>query len=106
MKRVRINKKIKRIIDAIKPYDPERIYLIGSWARGEEDALSDVDLVLIKNTRLSFFNRMRELHKFLLADMGGVDILIYTPAEFSRMHKEGNAFIEMVIEEGALIYGG
>ncbi len=37
--------------------------------------------------------------------MGAIDILVYTPAEFEAMQQEGNAFAEMVVEEGRLIYG-
>jgi len=37
-------------------------------------------------------------------DIGGVDILVYTPKEFARMQREGNAFVEMILEEGSLIY--
>jgi hypothetical protein len=29
---------------------------------------------------------------------------VYTPAEFAAMQKDGNAFAEMIIEEGRLIY--
>jgi len=36
--------------------------------------------------------------------MGGVDVLVYTPKEFAEMRREGNAFAEMILEEGALIY--
>ncbi|MEN6317443.1 MAG: nucleotidyltransferase domain-containing protein [Syntrophaceae bacterium] len=50
-----LNTKIKRIVESLKPYEPEKIYLFGSWARGEGDSLSDLDLVLIKKTRVSFF---------------------------------------------------
>ena len=96
--------KITMILDALEPYDPERIYLFGSWARGEEDELSDVDLVLIKRTRASFFNRIRAVQKLLPADLGAVDALVYTPSEFDRMREQGNAFIETLLEEGRLIY--
>ena len=96
--------KLKRLVEALRGYDPERIYLFGSWARGEADELSDVDLVLIKKTRASFFNRLKAVHKMLPRDIGGVDILVYTPAEFARMQENGNVFAENILEEGKLIY--
>lgn len=97
--------RIRQIIQALNPYQPERIYLFGSWARGEEDDLSDLDVVVIKNTPLPFFDRLREVHSLLPAGLGAVDLLIYTPEEFAGMEKEGNAFAELIIEEGRLIYG-
>jgi hypothetical protein len=42
----------------------------------------------------------------LPTSLGGIDILVYTPQEFERMIKEGNAFAEMILEEGKPIYGG
>lgn len=97
-------KKIRNIIQALQAYDPESIYLFGSWASGEHDDMSDVDLVVIKSTDRAFFDRLREVGRLLPAEVGGVDVLVYTPQEFEVMRKEGNAFAEMVAEEGRLIY--
>ncbi len=99
-----MEKKVQRIINCLLPYQPERLYLFGSWARGEEDELSDIDLVVIKQTSSPFFDRLREATRLLPPDMGGVDILVYTPEEFEKMKEEGNAFAELIAEEGALIY--
>ena len=99
-------KQLNQIIESLQAYNPEKIYLFGSWARGEGDDLSDVDLVVIKNTKAPFFMRLRDAVKFLPVKIGGIDILVYTPEEFDRMSKQGNAFAEMILEEGQLIYGG
>lgn len=34
----------KNLIAALKPYEPEKIYLFGSWARDEQDDVSDIDI--------------------------------------------------------------
>ncbi|MFP3869978.1 MAG: nucleotidyltransferase domain-containing protein [Syntrophobacteria bacterium] len=98
--------KIEQLIEALLPYEPERIYVFGSWAYGEADDLSDLDLVVIKRTGSPFLNRLRQVGRLLPPHLGGVDILVYTPEEFAAMQKEGNAFVEMIVEEGRLIYGG
>lgn len=85
-------------------YKPERLYLFGSWARSEEDELSDLDLIVIKDTRSPFFDRLRGVSRLLPAEVGGVNILVYTLGEFAKMQKEGNAFAEMIVEEASLIY--
>lgn len=97
--------RIRQIVEALGPYQPDRIYLFGSWARGEEDDLSDVDVVVVKSTPLPFFDRLREVLRLLPAELGAVDVLVYTPEEFAAMQREGNAFAEMIVEEGRLIYG-
>jgi predicted nucleotidyltransferase len=99
-----MQKKVRQLVEYILPYEPERLYLFGSWARGEEDELSDVDMVVIKKTDTPFLERLREVAHLLPRDVGGVDILVYTPDEFISMEREGNAFVEMILEEGHLIY--
>ena len=100
-----MQRKINRVIEALQPYKPEKIYLFGSLARGEGDDLSDLDIVVIKRTRVRFLDRLRQVAGLLPLSLGGIDILVYTPQEFARMQKEGNAFVEMILDEGKLIYG-
>jgi len=97
-------KRIRQLIESLLPCDPERLYVFGSWARGEEDMLSDLDVVVIQETPLPFFERLRKVSSLLPQQMGAVDILVYTPEEFATMQREGNAFAEMIVEEGSLVY--
>jgi predicted nucleotidyltransferase len=96
--------KIRYLKEALLPYGPERIYLFGSWSREEEDELSDIDIVVIKKTEKNFFSRLRETIRLIPPDLKGVDILVYTPEEFIEMKRVGNAFAEMIMEEGIIIY--
>jgi predicted nucleotidyltransferase len=80
-----------------------RAIVFGSVARGEADAGSDLDLVIIADTPRPFFERFR--------DFAGVwdvwprlDMLIYTPEEFEQMRAEDNPFIELVLAEGRVIH--
>jgi predicted nucleotidyltransferase len=80
-----------------------RAIVFGSVARGEADAGSDLDLVIIADTPRPFFERFK--------DFAGVwevwprlDMLIYTPAEFEQMRAEGNPFIERVLAEGRVVH--
>ena len=66
--------------------------------------MSDLDLVIIKQTEVPFLDRLREVASFLPAGIGAVDILVYTPDEFVAMQQNGNAFAEMIAEEARLIY--
>jgi predicted nucleotidyltransferase len=42
--------RLRKLVEALAAYRPIRIYLFGSWASGEPDELSDIDLVIIKRT--------------------------------------------------------
>ncbi|MGQ9626367.1 MAG: nucleotidyltransferase domain-containing protein [Anaerolineae bacterium] len=95
--------KLARVIEALKEYDPERIILFGSQARGEEDSYSDLDLVLIKETQERFLDRLEKVFELVQPDFA-LDVLVYTPEEWDRMKDEGNPFVEMVLTEGKIIY--
>ncbi len=90
---------------ALRPYQPECVYLFGSWARGEADELSDLDVVLIKRTTPPFFERLREARRLVPAALGGVDLLVYTPEAYAARRRAGNACAEMIVEEGCLLDG-
>ena len=98
-------KRIQILIDHLREHSPERIYLFGSWARGEGDELSDVDLVMIMESDRPFLERSLNVMKLLPMHLGAIDLMVYTPAEFRQMLLDGNAFAEMLLEEGEVIYG-
>jgi predicted nucleotidyltransferase len=91
-------------VAALRALDPEQIFLIGSWARGEADELSDLDVVVIRQTTQPFLERLHEVARLLPADIGAVDVLVYTPEEFAAMRRDENAFARTVCEEGVLVY--
>ena len=94
---------IEEIVAALKGYDPKRVILFGSGARGEEDRYSDIDLVIIKETEERFLDRINSIYE-ILQPLCAIDVLVYTPDEFERMRQEGNPFIEKVLQEGMVIY--
>lgn len=58
-------------------------WLFGSFATGKVHAHSDIDIILVKETSVSFVERGKE---FLdLTDIfPAMDIIVYTPEEFQR----------------------
>ena len=78
-------KKVEKLLKALIPYQPEKICLIGSWARGEQDELSDIDVIIIKKTMTPFLSRLMEVAKLLPPGIGAVDVLVYTPEEYRQM---------------------
>ena len=95
---------LQAVVTALKEWGVERIYLFGSRARGEEDELSDIDLVVLRRTEQPFLERLNELATLLPKRGPAVDVLAYTPEEFDQMHRSGNALAETVLEEGLLLY--
>lgn len=99
----RVRARVRKIVNALKPYDPERIILFGSAARGDADADSDIDIAIIKNTRARFLDRLERVYDLIDLDCA-MDALVYTPKEFAEMQARENPFIESVLREGITIY--
>jgi len=83
-------------------YQPEKIILFGSMAKGQADEDSDIDLLVIKETTSSFGDRIREAVRGLKYKVP-LDIIVYTPKEIEQL-KNNNFFIHEIITEGVLLY--
>ena len=98
-----MDKSLAILLDTLKAYHPQKVILFGSAARGEADAESDLDVIVIKDTRQSFVERLETMAK--LCPIGiHADILVYTPEEIRAMVEEENPFITQALREGKLVY--
>jgi predicted nucleotidyltransferase len=76
-------------------------YLFGSWARGQADPFSDIDLIVVAPSRRPFVDRFRDFPDLLRAP-AGIDLLIYTPEEFA-CERRANRFLRHVLREARRI---
>ena len=98
-----IEDRVRIGIDRLQPLDPQRIILFGSAARGDVHDYSDIDLCVIHETSEGFTDRI--LHALtLLVDVPEAQPICYTPAEFDRMARRRNPFIERILGEGRVVY--
>lgn len=91
------------IINQLRSYQPERIILFGSYAYGQPQEDSDVDLLVIKKTTDHFHERQKKA-RLLLKSTIPVDIFVFTPEEFEEA-KQSNPFIKEAVEMGKIVYG-
>lgn len=77
--------------------------VFGSVARGQADAWSDLDLVIVADTARPFLERYRDFEG-IYDVWRRLDLLIYTPEEFAQMEAQGRLFIEHVLREGVVIH--
>jgi predicted nucleotidyltransferase len=75
------------------------ILLFGSYAKGENDAESDVDILTIS---LSKNMPVAKLSRLLKRD---VNLINFTPAQWSQQSKTNKAFYLDVILDGIVLYG-
>ncbi len=84
-------------------YNPEKIILFGSAARGDTDEYSDIDLIVVKETDQRFVQRLVDVTSFLPLDLS-IDVFVYTPQELQTMIQAGNPFIEQALKDGIVLY--
>lgn len=97
-------KELKKIVEALKAYKPEKIILFGSMLHSNKLS-NDIDLFLVKKTNFSRLGeRARKARAFLPDQKIPVDFLIYTPQEIKHEINRGNVFIAEILKKGRLLY--
>jgi len=97
----------RQIVEKIvRGYEPQAVYLFGSYAWGKPDEDSDLDLLIVKETSARRIDR--EVEAAMCFDGPArrlpVDVIVLTPEEVDRRRRRGDPFIEMVLTEGHLLY--
>jgi predicted nucleotidyltransferase len=90
----------------VTEYQPESIILFGSYAYGEPDAASDIDLLILKETDKSFPKRWAEVCE-LAADIletTPFSPLVLTPTELENRRAKGDHFFEEILTKGKVLY--
>jgi predicted nucleotidyltransferase len=92
-----------RLVDE---FEPEAIYLFGSYAWGQPEPESDLDLlVIVKNSRQKPLQRAVRAQHSLRGVPVAVDVLVKTGAEVERYRNVHASLEAQILEEGKLIYG-
>jgi predicted nucleotidyltransferase len=93
---------VRRLVEA---YQPERIYLFGSVARGEAGPDSDYDiLVVVPASDLPGYRRDQLAYRTLRGIRAAKDVLVWTREEFERRLHLPASLPATVVREGKLLY--
>jgi uncharacterized protein len=96
-----INLAIGRLV---KGFDPERIILFGSQARGTADDRSDADFLVITNLIVKRRVLMLEMDRALRGLGLARDIVVLTPEEFERDRQIPGTIARSASQEGKILY--
>ena len=89
----------------IEKYKPEKIILFGSCAAGNAGPDSDADFLIIKKeTPYMGRDRMIEVSRMIERNIPA-DFIVYRPEEFQKRLAMGDPFLQMILEEGKVLYG-
>jgi predicted nucleotidyltransferase len=100
---------IEKAVDFIKEkIAPDKIYLFGSYAKGNPSENSDLDFFIIKSTNLPKHKRALPLYSLgKTRRIGlpiGIDFIVYTPEEFNLMKENPNSLAGEVARTGKIVY--
>jgi predicted nucleotidyltransferase len=92
----------------VREVDPQRILLFGSWARGEANEQSDVDLLVVEREPFGR-NRSRRreaarIWRCLSEFRVPTDILVYSVGELAQWKDSSNHVIARALREGKVLY--
>lgn len=97
--------KITEVINRIiLGFNPDKIILFGSYATGKPTENSDLDLLVIKDSKLSRPERAKELRKHLYGMKVPMDLLVYTPSEIEESINIKYSFVNEVFKTGKTVY--
>ncbi len=97
-----INYIVDKIVSSIQP---EKILLFGSYARGDSDKNSDLDLLVIKDSQQKNREIRREIDRLLTGRRFSIDILVRKPAEVAENLKDRNPFyLHHIFKDGKVLY--
>lgn len=96
--RERTREELLSFVARLKEALPVRkVYLFGSFSRGEIHEGSDIDLLIVGDFQERLFDRIGRV--LALTDLP-IEPLVYTQKEFNEMIERRNPFVLHVLQEG------
>lgn len=96
---------LNEILERIKNrFDPEKIILFGSYASGNADDESDIDLLIVADTDLPAKDRFPAVSRLLGAYPAAFDVILKTPEEYRRSRSVVNHVVYFAEKYGKVVY--
>jgi uncharacterized protein len=100
----RLPEEAYQIAQRLRQLSPERIYVFGSYARGQVGPDSDLDfLVVVPRSDVSSYHRAVEAHRLAGEVSVPKDIVVLTRTEWDKQIKAPSSLCSTVLREGILI---
>ena len=90
----------RRIVDQ---FHPQKIILFGSYAYGQPQPETDIDLLVIMEAGLRESQQALQIRQYL-NPLFGLLMLVYSPAKIKQRLAWGEPFLSEIIERGIILY--
>lgn len=97
----RLGQEAERITKLLVERGATLVLVFGSFARGDVGSWSDLDMIAVMASDLSFIKRLGELYEQLVPHVG-LDLLVYTPEEWEYMRER--SFVRHALAEGKVLH--
>lgn len=97
----KIDELVRRIVER---FQPEKIILFGSYARGTAGEDSDADILVVMPVRGSKRKKATEIDIALVGLDLAVDVIVVTPKELDRNKNIIGTIIYPALKEGKVLY--
>jgi predicted nucleotidyltransferase len=87
----------------VQQFQPERIILFGSYARGRPRRESDVDLLVVMDTVFKETEQAIRICQAIEYHFG-LDLIVRTPDTLARRLALGDPFLHEVVSQGKVLY--
>ena len=89
----------------VQAFRPKNIILFGSYAYGKPTSDSDLDLLIVMESRDRPAERIRKVSDLFDPRPLPMDFIVLTPSEVRHRLSGFDPFLEEVIEKGQMLYG-
>ena len=94
----------KEIVSRLKPINPERIILFGSYVYGNPDKNSDLDICIITDSKISKSVKKKKIRYLLKGITMAKDILTPTVEEYEFYRKEVGSIYMEIDKKGKILW--
>ena len=96
--------RIQAFVDeVVRQFQPERVVLFGSYAYGQPNEDSDVDLLVIMPHPDAGIEQAARIRQTIRAGFP-MDLIVRSPAAIRKRVKMGDSFIGEILEKGQVLH--
>lgn len=88
----------------VEAFHPQKIILFGSRANGQARRDSDVDILVIMDSKKPAGRRAADIYRRLGWRRFPLDVIVFTPKEISRRLRGFDPFLEDIMKNGQVLY--